>query len=51
MQGAPHTVRVVGGKQRQQRSAVRDISRQEAVTDASWGLLKVSFCTTCLYVT
>lgn len=44
-------MRVVGGKQRQQRSAVRDISRQEAVTDASWGLLKVSFCTTCLYVT
>lgn len=38
----PHTVRVVGGKQRGHRSAVRDLSRDEAVTDASkWGLLKV----------
>lgn len=42
-QAMPHTVRVVGGKQRGHRSAVRDLSRDEAVTDASkWGLLKVS---------
>ena len=35
-------MRVVGGKQRGHRSAVRDLSRDEAVTDASkWGLLKV----------
>lgn len=43
LQAMPHTVRVVGGKQRGHRSAVRDLSRDEAVTDASkWGLLKVS---------
>lgn len=42
VQAMPHTVRVVGGKQRGHRSAVRDLSRDEAVTDASkWGLLKV----------
>ncbi|KAL3151508.1 hypothetical protein ABBQ38_012507 [Trebouxia sp. C0009 RCD-2024] len=40
-QAMPHTVRVVTGKQRGHRSAVRDLSRDEAVTDASkWGLLK-----------
>ena len=43
VQAMPHTVRVVGGKQRGHRSAFRDLSRDEAVTDASkWGLLKVT---------
>ena len=43
VQAMPHTVRVVTGKQRGHRSAVRDLSRDEAVTDASkWGLLKVN---------
>lgn len=40
-QAVPHTVRLAGGKQRGNRSALRDLSRDEAVTDASkWGLLK-----------
>ena len=44
----PHTVRVVGGKQRGHRSAFRDLSRDEAVTDASkWGLLKVLINLSC----